>query len=64
MNIGIPSATLIRRLQEEREARAAAVLKGALSHEDYKNVTGFIRGLDHCIAEIEDLARVQRNDDD
>lgn len=56
---------LLSKIQEERIAMGEAMADGALqSYEDYKHVTGVIRGL--LIAEeiINDLAKRMENSDE
>jgi hypothetical protein len=56
---------LLSKIREERMARGEAMADGALqSYEDYKYVTGVIRGL--LIAEeiINDLAKRMENSDE
>ncbi len=58
-------SVLIKRFEEDKASALEFVASGgAKDFSQYKETTGYIRGLDTCIRNVKDLSRNYMDDDD
>ena len=56
--------SLHNRLEEQREMVVDSIIRGNLSHEEYKRLCGSLQGLDYAKQMIKDLAKKLENEDE
>ena len=58
-------SALIKRFEEDRHSAIESIASGgAKDFAQYKETTGYIRGLEICIRHVKDLSRNMEDDDE